>query len=58
MFNYKLSSEFVISENCTMQNKPQLIIMRDTTFSYHTSVSLCVLFVTENGLVGPVAQSV
>ena len=43
MFNLKLSSEFVIFENCTMQQKKKkatLNIMHDTTFSGHTRVSM------------------
>ena len=40
MIKYKLSSEFVIFENCTMpkkKNAATLIVMHDTTCSDHTS---------------------
>ena len=41
MIKYKLSSEFVIFENYNAQKKPaSLIVMHDTTFSDHTTVSM------------------
>ena len=41
MFNLRLSSEFVIFENCARKKKTAtLIVMHDTTFSDHTSVSI------------------
>ena len=42
MIKYKLSSKFVIFENCTMQKKKTatLIVMHDTTFSDHTTVNM------------------
>jgi len=42
MIKYKLSSEFVIFENCTMPKKKAatLIVMHDTTFSDHTTVNM------------------
>ena len=42
MIKYKLSSEFVIFENCTMpeKNAATLTVMHDTTFSDHTTVSM------------------
>jgi len=42
MFNLKLSSEFVIFENCARKKKKEatLIVMHDTTFSDHTRVSM------------------
>ena len=56
MIKYKLSSEFVISENCTMPKKKAatLIVMHDTIFSDHTKVSMWKLMNsgTENGLYG------
>ena len=39
MFNYKLSSEFVIFKNFTMKKKT-LIVMHDATFSGHMRVSM------------------
>ena len=53
MFNYKLSSEFVIFENFTMQKKT-LILMHDATFSDHMRVSMWKFMNsgTENGLYG------
>jgi len=43
MIKYKLSSEIVIFENCTMpppKKAATLIVMHDTTFSDHTTVSM------------------
>jgi len=41
MFNSKLSSEFVVFENCIMKKKVATpIVMHDTTFSDHTTVSM------------------
>ena len=53
MFNYKLSSEFVIFENFTMQKK-NFIVMHDDTFSDHMRVSMWNFMNsgTENALYG------
>jgi len=43
MIKYKLSSEFVIFENCTISKKNKaatLIVMHYTTFNDHTKVSM------------------
>ena len=53
---YKLSSEFVIFQNCTMPKKKTatLIVMHDTTFNDHTTVSMWKFMNsgTENGFYG------